>query len=177
MVIKFIIIRFLVHRWQFDLVCVSDRDFPNGWAPLQHIIVEGLTRSGSSEARSLAQDIARRWIRTNYVVYKKTGAMYEKYDVEKCGQYGGGGEYVSQVRQLSIFENGSFVSYISISAFQQWTWTENISFRDAKELGCCHITVPFNFFGLMQTGFGWSNGVVLAFLEEFGWPKDLKMDC
>nr|GMD96548.1 probable trehalase [Ipomoea batatas] len=98
-------------------------DFPNGWAPLQHIIVEGLTRSGSSEARSLAQDIARRWIRTNYVVYKKTGAMYEKYDVEKCGQYGGGGEYVS------------------------------------------------------QTGFGWSNGVVLAFLEEFGWPKDLKMDC
>nr|GMD98664.1 probable trehalase [Ipomoea batatas] len=98
-------------------------DFPNGWAPLQHIIVEGLTRSGSAEARSLAQDIARRWIRTNYVVYKKTGAMYEKYDVEKCGQYGGGGEYVS------------------------------------------------------QTGFGWSNGVVLAFLEEFGWPKDLKMDC
>ena len=35
------------------------------------------------------------------------------------------------------------------------------------------------FFGYvaMQTGFGWSNGVVLAFLEEFGWPQDRKIDC
>lgn len=29
----------------------------------------------------------------------------------------------------------------------------------------------------MQTGFGWTNGVVLALLEEFGWPEDLKIDC
>ncbi|TXG47418.1 hypothetical protein EZV62_026712 [Acer yangbiense] len=27
-----------------------------------------------------------------------------------------------------------------------------------------------------QTGFSWSNGVVLAFLEEFGWPQDLKIN-
>ncbi|XP_028099384.1 probable trehalase [Camellia sinensis] len=98
-------------------------DFPNGWAPLQHMIVEGLARSGSKEARSMAEDIAVRWIRTNYVAYKKSGAMHEKYDVEKCGEFGGGGEYIP------------------------------------------------------QTGFGWSNGVVLAFLEEFGWPQDLKIDC
>ncbi|XP_058179607.1 probable trehalase [Rhododendron vialii] len=98
-------------------------DFPNGWAPIQHLIVEGLVRSGSKEAKSMAKDIAARWIRTNYVFYKKTNTMSEKYDVEKCGEYGGGGEYVP------------------------------------------------------QTGFGWSNGVVLAFLEEFGWPKDLKIDC
>ncbi|KAL8216745.1 hypothetical protein R6Q57_023582 [Mikania cordata] len=31
-------------------------DFPNGWAPIQHMIVEGLVRSGSKEARSLAND-------------------------------------------------------------------------------------------------------------------------
>ncbi|KAF8028046.1 hypothetical protein BT93_E0839 [Corymbia citriodora subsp. variegata] len=98
-------------------------DFPNGWAPLQHMIAEGLARSGSSEARSLAEDIVIRWIRTNYVAYKKTGAMHEKYDVQKCGDFGGGGEYVP------------------------------------------------------QTGFGWSNGVVLAFLEEFGWPEDRQIDC
>lgn len=98
-------------------------DFPNGWAPLQHMIVEGLARSGSLEARSLAEDIAVRWIRTNYVGFKKTGAMHEKYNVEKCGEFGGGGEYVP------------------------------------------------------QTGFGWSNGVVLAFLEEFGWPQDRRIDC
>ncbi|XP_059276396.1 probable trehalase isoform X1 [Lycium ferocissimum] len=98
-------------------------DFPNGWPPLQHIIIEGLARSGLEEARALAKDIAVRWIRTNYVAYKKTGAMYEKYDVTKCGAAGGGGFYVAQI------------------------------------------------------GFGWANGVVLALLEEFGWPEDLKIDC
>ncbi|KAK6263301.1 hypothetical protein QUC31_009117 [Theobroma cacao] len=108
---------------QWENKTCAHRDFPNGWAPLQHMIVEGLSRSGSTEARSIAKDIAERWIRTNYVAYKKTGAMHEKYDVEKCGEYGGGGEYIP------------------------------------------------------QTGFGWSNGVVLAFLEEFGWPEDQKMDC
>ncbi|XP_068635435.1 probable trehalase isoform X2 [Aristolochia californica] len=98
-------------------------DFPNGWAPLQHLIVEGLAKSGSRKARLLAEAIAVRWIRTNYAAYKKTGVMHEKYDVEGCGKIGGGGEYVT------------------------------------------------------QTGFGWSNGVVLAFLEEFGWPRDREIAC
>ena len=61
------------------------------------MIVEGLARSGSKQARLLAKDIATRWIRTNYVTYKKTGTMHEKYDVEKCGDFGGGGEYKPQV--------------------------------------------------------------------------------
>ncbi|KAM7494378.1 hypothetical protein LguiB_028987 [Lonicera macranthoides] len=98
-------------------------DFPNGWAPLQHMIVEGLSKSASKEARSLGEDIAMRWIRTNYATFNETGTMHEKYDVDKCGAFGGGGEYVP------------------------------------------------------QTGFGWSNGVVLAFLEEFGWPRDEKLGC
>ncbi|XP_060673974.1 trehalase-like [Ziziphus jujuba] len=98
-------------------------DFPNGWAPLQHMLVEGLARTGSTEAKLLAKDIAIRWIRTNYVAYKKTRTMHEKYNVEKIGDFGGGGEYEP------------------------------------------------------QTGFGWSNGVVLTFLEDFGWPKDLTIDC
>ncbi|XP_045822741.1 probable trehalase isoform X2 [Trifolium pratense] len=98
-------------------------DFPNGWAPLQHMLVEGLVKSGLEEARSLAEEIAIRWITTNYIVYKKTDVMHEKFDVEHCGEFGGGGEYVP------------------------------------------------------QTGFGWSNGVVLAFLEEFGWPEDRKIEC
>ncbi|KAL9434636.1 hypothetical protein AB3S75_029313 [Citrus x aurantiifolia] len=87
------------------------------------MIVEGFAKSGSQEAKSMAQDIAMRWINSNYFAYKETGAMHEKYDVEKCGDIVGGGEY------------------------------------------------------LPQTGFGWSNGVVLAFLEEFGWPEDLKIGC
>ncbi|XP_043698418.1 probable trehalase [Telopea speciosissima] len=98
-------------------------DFPNGWAPVQHMIVEGLARSGSKEAWSMAEDIAVRWIRTNYAAYRKTGTMIEKYDVEACGESGGGGEYIP------------------------------------------------------QTGFGWTNGVLLAFLEQFGWPQEQKIDC
>lgn len=75
-----------------------DRDFPNGWAPIQHMIVEGLVRSGSEEARLFAEDIAIRWIKTNHAAYKNTGTMHEKYDVEECGKIGGGGEYKPQVR-------------------------------------------------------------------------------
>ena len=66
------------------------------------MIVEGLSRSASTEARTVAKDIAERWIRTNYVAYKKTGAMHEKYNVEKCGEYGGGGLYRPQVGLLII---------------------------------------------------------------------------
>lgn len=78
------------------------RDYPNGWAPIQHMIVEGLARSGSNEAKTLAKDMAMRWIRTNYAAYKKMGVMHEKYDVRSCGAYGGGGEYVPQVRENLI---------------------------------------------------------------------------
>ncbi|GAB2300252.1 hypothetical protein Dimus_034288 [Dionaea muscipula] len=98
-------------------------DFPNGWAPVQHMIIEGMARTRSERARSMAEDIAVRWLRTNYASYKETGVMHEKYDVQQCGKYGGGGEYTP------------------------------------------------------QTGFGWTNGVVLALLEEFGWPNDQKLDC
>lgn len=64
------------------------------------MIVEGLAMSGSKEARSLAEDIAVRWIRTNYAAYNKTGTMHEKYDVEACGAIGSGGEYKPQVNTL-----------------------------------------------------------------------------
>ena len=62
------------------------------------MIAEGMVRSGSKEARLLAEEIAVRWIRTNYLVYKKTGVMHEKFDVQHSGQFGGGGFYLPQVR-------------------------------------------------------------------------------
>ena len=61
------------------------------------MIAEGLSKSASKEARSLGEDIAMRWIRTNYATFNETGTMHEKYDVDKCGAFGGGGEYVPQV--------------------------------------------------------------------------------
>lgn len=64
---------------------------------MQHLIAEGLLNSGSTEAKEFAEDIATRWVRTNYAAYKSSGAMHEKYDVEACGKSGGGGEYKPQV--------------------------------------------------------------------------------
>ncbi|CAH8314172.1 unnamed protein product [Eruca vesicaria subsp. sativa] len=97
-------------------------DYPNGWAPQQEMIVTGLVRSGLKVAKEIAEEIARRWIRSNYSVYKTSGGIHEKLNVADFGEYGGGGEYEP------------------------------------------------------QTGFGWSNGVILAFLEEFGWPSHLSIE-
>lgn len=88
-------------------------DFPNAWPPLQSFIVMGLYWTGSREAMEFADELASRWLGSNYIGYVETGNMYEKYDAITPGQGGGGGEY-------------------------------NV-----------------------QTGFGWTNGVVLEFLNTF----------
>lgn len=67
-------------------------DEPNGWAPLLWIAVRGLDRTGHG---ALADDLARRWVRTVSTFYACTGRMVEKYDVDS-GKAGGGGEYPVQ---------------------------------------------------------------------------------
>jgi alpha,alpha-trehalase len=89
-------------------------DFPNGWAPLNHIVVEALENSGEPSAKNLAFQLAEKWTRSNHLAYLQTEAMFEKYDVSILGAPGSGGEYEVVV------------------------------------------------------GFGWSNGVVLDFLEKYG---------
>ncbi|CAN5217186.1 alpha,alpha-trehalase TreF [soil metagenome] len=68
-------------------------DAPNGWAPLQYIAAEGLRRYGHIE---LAKEIEQRWLKTCELNFKKTGGMYEKYDVEKPLARAEGGEYPVQ---------------------------------------------------------------------------------
>jgi alpha,alpha-trehalase len=68
-------------------------DWPNGWAPLQWIAVEGLTAYGQNQ---LAETIACRWMATVSRVYRSTGKLVEKYDVIATNQPGGGGEYPTQ---------------------------------------------------------------------------------
>ncbi|QGZ93646.1 Periplasmic trehalase precursor [Terricaulis silvestris] len=67
-------------------------DAPNGWAPLQWVVIEGLRRCG---AEALAASIAERWLRLVAQVYGHTGKMLEKYDVV-ASEPGGGGEYPLQ---------------------------------------------------------------------------------
>ncbi|MEM6894156.1 MAG: alpha,alpha-trehalase TreF [Bacteroidota bacterium] len=68
-------------------------DAPNGWAPLQWIAVKGLMNYGY-EAE--AKDIMRRWLTLNEKVYRNTGKMMEKYNVEDMTLLSGGGEYETQ---------------------------------------------------------------------------------
>lgn len=89
-------------------------DYPNAWPPLQHMLIEGLSRMPSEDAQTLAFDLAQRWIRTNWLTYMKYEAMFEKYDVNGDGKPGGGGEYE------------------------------------------------------VQLGFGWTNGVALQLLDQYG---------
>ncbi|WP_435625655.1 alpha,alpha-trehalase TreF [Flagellimonas sp.] len=68
-------------------------DAPNGWAPLQWIAVKGLLNYGYDEE---AKDIMSRWLALNEKVFKNTGKMMEKYNVEDLSLLSGGGEYETQ---------------------------------------------------------------------------------
>ena len=68
-------------------------DAPNGWAPLQYLAIEGLTRY---QQRPLADTIARRWMGLNRRVFAQTGQLLEKYDVVRLNRPAGGGEYPLQ---------------------------------------------------------------------------------
>ncbi|XP_026730597.1 trehalase-like isoform X3 [Trichoplusia ni] len=89
-------------------------DYPNAWPPLQYIVVMGLANTGLPEAMRYANEIATKWVRSNFEVWKQKTAMLEKYDATIFGGFGGGGEYV------------------------------------------------------VQTGFGWTNGVIMAMLNRYG---------
>ncbi|XP_074536091.1 trehalase [Halichoeres trimaculatus] len=89
-------------------------DYPNAWPPLQHMLIHGLSKLPSEDAKELAFDLAQRWIKTNWLAFEKYDAMFEKYDVNGDGKPGGGGEYE------------------------------------------------------VQLGFGWTNGVVLQLLDQYG---------
>ncbi|XP_070496300.1 trehalase isoform X3 [Chironomus tepperi] len=89
-------------------------DWPNVWAPMQHMLIVGLDNLGTKESKEKAQDWAQRWVLSNYLAYKESGHMFEKYMATELGGHGGGGEYE------------------------------------------------------VQTGFGWTNGVILDLLDHYG---------
>lgn len=68
-------------------------DAPNGWAPLQWIAVEGLSRYGFED---LARKIAHNWLHNCEKVFAATGKMMEKYNVMDTQHAAGGGEYPNQ---------------------------------------------------------------------------------
>ncbi|XP_016974361.2 trehalase isoform X1 [Drosophila rhopaloa] len=89
-------------------------DFPNVWAPMQYILVEGLNNLNTPEAKNMSMKWATRWVKSNFKAYTDHLDMYEKYDAQVFGGHGTGGEYD------------------------------------------------------VQTGFGWSNGVIIEWLSKHG---------
>ncbi|XP_071523258.1 trehalase-like isoform X1 [Panulirus ornatus] len=75
-------------------------DLPNGWAPLQYIVVLGLhkARRYNPRAENLSFSLAQKWVLNVYQAYKNTSKhdMLEKYKVTEIGMGGGGGEYKTQ---------------------------------------------------------------------------------
>lgn len=68
-------------------------DYPNGWAPLQWVAVQGLMNYGHNP---LARTVAKRWLKLNESVFDRTGKMMEKYNVCDLTLEAGGGEYPLQ---------------------------------------------------------------------------------
>ncbi|CAG9786382.1 unnamed protein product [Diatraea saccharalis] len=71
-------------------------DYPNAWPPMQSILIGGLDRSGNKDARALAKEQAKIWIRANYIGYSTWQKMFEKYSAVQPGHQGSGGEYKVQ---------------------------------------------------------------------------------
>jgi alpha,alpha-trehalase len=67
--------------------------YPNGWAPLHFLVVQGLQRYGyQDEARAIAMS----WLHTNLDWFKKHGNFLEKYNVVKPSDPPAKGVYPSQ---------------------------------------------------------------------------------
>jgi alpha,alpha-trehalase len=68
-------------------------DWPNAWPPLQSMLSEGCKRYGGTLGVELAEEIARKYLKTAFSAWQMTGRMFEKFDVREVGVQGGGGEY------------------------------------------------------------------------------------
>jgi alpha,alpha-trehalase len=75
-------------------------DWPNAWPPIQCLLEEGCRLYGGDVGGRVAGDIGRRYLKSAYLGWKGSGGdgggggvMFEKFDVERVGVAGGGGEY------------------------------------------------------------------------------------
>lgn len=67
--------------------------YPNGWAPLQYLVIKGLQRYGYHED---ARRIAMKWLRTNLEWFNTHGEFLEKYNAVNPDKPPAKGVYPSQ---------------------------------------------------------------------------------
>ncbi|XP_011875047.1 PREDICTED: trehalase-like [Vollenhovia emeryi] len=87
-------------------------DFPNAWPPLQSFLILGLYQTKVKEAVDLAETLADRWLRSNFLGYDEYGTMFEKYNAIHPGEGGGGGEY--NVQEGFGWTNGIVFELLSL---------------------------------------------------------------
>ncbi|KAL7071716.1 hypothetical protein ACQ4LE_009150 [Meloidogyne hapla] len=104
-------------------------DYPNGWPPLNHMIIEGLRRSDNKLMQKKAFWLATKWVLSNYRVYRNDspkGKMWEKYEVNKFKPNKGvGGEY--QVQAGFGWTNGVILDLLT-------TFGDRIEFKNDLEM-------------------------------------------
>jgi alpha,alpha-trehalase len=88
-------------------------DGPNGWAPLEWMMIWGLDRCGQ---KNLAATAAKRWIKLNIKAYRQSGKLMEKYNVTDINKEASGGEYAGQ--DGFGWTNGVLLKLISIYGIQ-----------------------------------------------------------
>jgi len=57
--------------------------YPNGWAPLHYIVVQGLENYGYHDD---AKRIVEKWLKNNLAGFNENGCFYEKYNVVQPGK-------------------------------------------------------------------------------------------
>ncbi len=67
-------------------------DYPNGWPPLQYIVIKGLSKYGFNDE---ASKLTKKWLDFIARVFDHTGQLWEKYDVVH-GRIGRRGRYPTQ---------------------------------------------------------------------------------
>ncbi|KAI6184315.1 Trehalase [Aphelenchoides bicaudatus] len=93
-------------------------DFPNGWSPLNLMIIQGLRQSESSKMQEKAFLLAQKWVLNNLRVFQKTGVMWEKYNViGSSPEVGSGGEYTKKLAENFFrWTNGAILDLLTTYA-------------------------------------------------------------
>uniref|UniRef100_A0A915Q3K9 Trehalase n=1 Tax=Setaria digitata TaxID=48799 RepID=A0A915Q3K9_9BILA len=73
-------------------------DYPSGFAPINHMVIEGLRKSNHPIMQQKAFELANKWINRNYEVYQSDHKLWQRYDVAKDYiRTVRGGDYDNQV--------------------------------------------------------------------------------
>lgn len=97
-------------------------NYPNGWAPLQWMVVKGLEKYGYKQE---AREIAHRWLKTNTTYFKHHGIFREAYNVVRPGEPPKAGLYPPQIGfgwSNAVFSDFA-ITYTDTGLF----WNEDIS--------------------------------------------------